>query len=54
VFNDDVSVINTGIPCFDCPDDRRDINGKNQNLAYDVSVTNGNIPSLTVSKPGGH
>jgi hypothetical protein len=50
----DVSVINSGIPCFDCPDDRRDISGDERVLAFDVSVTNPYIPSFSVPKPDGH
>ena len=54
VLSHDVVVINEGIPCFSCPDDRRDINGDNRVLSVDVSVTNASIPSDTVPKPSGH
>jgi hypothetical protein len=54
VLSLDVGVINTGIPCLDCPDDRRDTNGDNRILSLDVGVVNGSIPSLNVPKPDGH
>ena len=54
VLSFDVNVINGGNPCFDCPDDRRDINGDNRVLSFDVSIANGRIPSSPVPRPDGH
>jgi len=42
----DVDEINGGVPCFDCCDDRRDINGDCRILSFDVSITNNHIPSF--------
>jgi hypothetical protein len=51
----DASVINSGIPHFNAPDDdRRDINGDGRILAFDVSVMNAHLPSFLVPKPTGH
>ena len=51
----DVSLINTGIPCFTCADDdRRDIDGNGYIANLDVSATNPQIVSFAVPKPCGH
>jgi len=55
VLASDVSCINAGIPCFDCPNDRRDIDGDGRVLAIDVSVANRHIPLFeSPPKPSGH
>ena len=54
VISLDVSNINGGIPCFACPDDRRDINGDGRIISIDVSITNGFIPYFGTAQPTGH
>ena len=54
VLGIDFSIVNGGIPCVNCPDDRRDINGDNRILGIDASIVNGSIASPPVAKPSGH
>jgi hypothetical protein len=54
VVGADFSCVNEGITCFNCPDDRRDINGDNFILGVDASIVNSFISSFPVAKPTGH
>ena len=54
VVGADFSCVNAKISCFNCPDDRADINGDNLILGADASLVNSFISSFPVAKPSGH
>jgi hypothetical protein len=54
VNNGDANMVNGGIPCASCPDDRRDMDGNNRINNGDTNIVNGHIPSAMVHKPSGH